>query len=821
MKKLLFALSLALLFSRPGAAEAQKIGINVAAKHGDLDRAAATVGPGGWVTIMACPGDAGTLHDFLAAHPDINVVIRTHWPSTVPDRNWALSWTATLGKIDPNANRKIYIMPWNEPNMAREAGGSSNVGQVAGEVVAYINELSADLAAAGLLHTKIGLLSPMIDQSNDNFQRFVQALGGGDFFRQFDGITMNLYDHETNCDRPFCDPNSNGNASKYRQVLAQMGIPHHAKAKVFAVEVGIVNKGSSCGDRPDCPVFVGQAMANLLSQAKPIWDRDPNFIMASPLSYDPEQRDNPDWLWGSPVEGLISSWKTNGSVAAANWNLDAQNQFFDWLQAKINVGVLQACQNSNYGYVVSARPEICRSACGGGGSNSHPITELKRAGTAEGTSFTIRKMVCLNSSNHWNYDAAIRAIVKALNNKEPITKNKKMAKTLKGANEKLLPPGEENQGQANSSPAKIRFKVCADNQQFDVPEGITVTLPSSYQRAATNGQQVAGFMTPPGDEIQPLLDSNTDPKKVEEIVHKFIPPPQRQEAPDICPNIGFKVWVDDGQLCWQIKGQTYSRTTACSWGYRIVLSGQNVPTPDANGQEEIANLPSIDPSDTNTNCLAQPEPIKITCHNGGAHPFPYPGGDVRVGLQITKIGTSVPGCKENLSTLFAVCHQNEDGTVECPDNGSGSAGNGGSCQRNNATGIEIPYEELFAKGQSKLDNLSVGSLLNISRSYLNWLLEKLATLTPICRQVDFVFTPVTSVSFTMPDSTIQRLGIFARLAPPETKDLEFKHSQTTGEFHVDVGGQGSSASPSLDIFGQGGVHNSYNFTIDELTPPRI
>jgi len=807
MRPMALFFGLAAFFLAPIPAQAQKIGINVAAKHDDLERAAAVVGKGGWLTVMACLGDIGKIHDFLAAHPDVNIVIRTHWPETVPDPDWALSWTAVLGKIDSNPNRKIYIMPWNEPNMAREAGGNSNVQQVAAEVKNYIGALVSDLDAAGLLRSKVGVLSPMVNQSAPNFQQFIQALGGAAFFRQFDGIAMNLYDFEHGCgSRPLCNSNPNLNAVGYRQVLAQMGVPD---AKVFAVETGIVAQSATCpAEVTDCPIFNQSAMGAFLRQAAPIWENDANFIMASPLSYNPELSGHPDWLWGSAAEQFIRSRQTNGRAAAAYWSLDQQNQFFSWLQTRLQTNALKLCPASQYSYAPPARlEEICQESCGGLASD-HPINNLVRTGTAKGTSFVVTKNVCLN-----NYGDAISAIIKALQNKEKVSKNKNMAKTLQKTNEKLLPPGEKNKNEANSSLGEVRFQVCelGSHHWFKVDDAIKMSLPRSYQQASTNGQQVASFLMPPGDAIQPLLDKETDPAKVAEIVNKLVPQtaPGGEQALG-CPNINFQAWVNNGQLCWRIDGEDRGQTAGCHWGYQILLNGN-----------AVAGLPDIGPSGTNQNCLAQPGGISITCHDGGLNSVAYPGGDATVGLKITKINNP-PGsadCRPSLERSV-YCQEQEDGAVACQQGvGPDSTNNGPLCQKSQANGAVVPYEEINAAGQSGFDGLRLADLFNVPWDYFNQLKNRLGQALRICRPVNFVFTPLTSVSFTMPDSTIQRLGIFSRLAPPQTSDLEFRHGKAPAQFSLDFNSQTSNENTDIDIFGQGGVHKGYKFTLDELTPP--
>src|SRR3989344_9249018 len=142
----------------------------------------------------------------------------------------------------------------------------------------------------------------MIGLSAPNAPAFLQALGT-DYFKQFYGVSLALYDFESNCGSVLCETNPYLNAASYRDVLKQFGLND---SKVFALETGLVDKSGTCPDNvPDCPIFETTAMLNFMQKVLPIWAKDPNFVMASPLSYNPEIADHSSWIWGKAFEQFL------------------------------------------------------------------------------------------------------------------------------------------------------------------------------------------------------------------------------------------------------------------------------------------------------------------------------------------------------------------------------------------------------------------------------------------------------------------------------------------------------------------------------------
>lgn len=317
MKKLPFVFLLVIfLFYLPVNAFAiNKLGVNIAARHEEFEKAAKLVGPGGWVVIMASPGNADELKPILSSHPEVNIILRGHCPSDPlgPDeeenRKFALSWTATLGGLD-TAGRKIFFMPWNEPNMTRECQGTGddynpNNTECAPYVVQYIKDLRKYLSDSGLLGNKVELLSPMINQHHANYETFISAMktGGINFSTDFYGISVNLYDNE-NCGSPLCHIDPKRNAKKINESLDSVGL---GGLRVFAVETGIIAPNAP-GSISDYPVFDDSRMFDLISQAWPTWVSTGNFIMFSPLSYNPETNES-SWIYGGDTAGFYNSTK--------------------------------------------------------------------------------------------------------------------------------------------------------------------------------------------------------------------------------------------------------------------------------------------------------------------------------------------------------------------------------------------------------------------------------------------------------------------------------------------------------------------------------
>lgn len=293
--------TLASFFSASVASAQNIVGINIACRLDDFSRAAQVVGRGGWVTVMAGPGNCCELQEIYDANQSygVNIVIRGYKHGAAFIEGDAIAWAATLGSLDTHG-QKIYFMPWNEPNHADESGGLGTVA-AAHAVKNYIANLSRYLGDAGLRNPgdKVALLSPMIDQFAPNFDQFIAELGRGAFFSQFEGIAVNLYDNE-DCGSPLCSGNHRMNASQFNRVLDEMG----ASGKpVFAVETGVV---------VGYPRYLDGELYDFFKTVISIWRTHGNFRMFSVFSYDPHYRS--DWnIFGSRTADLLMVSRGSGS----------------------------------------------------------------------------------------------------------------------------------------------------------------------------------------------------------------------------------------------------------------------------------------------------------------------------------------------------------------------------------------------------------------------------------------------------------------------------------------------------------------------------
>ncbi len=312
-----------------------------------------------------------------------------------------------------------------------------------------------------------------------------------------------------------------------------------------------------------------------------------------------------------------------------------------------------------------------------------------------------------------------------------------------------------------------------------------------------------------------------------------------------CPQVTFEPYVEpSGLLCWRIKGESLpsgSGPFGCDWGYQVLVNGQ-----PAGGVSMLGGY---------NNCLAKPGGTMIDCHSGGGSGAMVSGNSLNVTLKFTsppKVAGLKKDCRPELAR-HARCQKDAKGNWVCLNDKGRPIPTPipPLCRAKANTGQPISYQTIAAQGQSRLDispksfgydqanfaqklrNLVSDAWQRYQKLLEDLLAKGVKDLPPwvppahICEDVDFVFTPYTSVSYTFPDEQIQREGIFQRLAPPTASDkFRFRHGSNPGQFVLETHDEGQikdqgQAGTSLDIFGQGGVHNAYQFTLEELTPPQL
>lgn len=264
-----------------------RAGINIGDHFSEAQSAINIVGPGGWIVIMAQPGDCATLSTIISANPDINFVIRGHYPGVTNLTNeLADSWAYTLGNMD-TGGKKVYFYPVNEPETA-------DIIPV-GTVKSYTTYLGNKLNELGLRGTKVIYLSPMFNRSHaggSTLANWVNDLGGSSYFNQFDGITMNLYDFQVICNTPLCNSNPAENARDYQNTLSVMGV----NKPVYAVESGVVIPGGVD--------YTDDRLKTFFEAAHSAWGGE--LKMAAVFSYDPEH-EQPWSIYGTQTASLFSS----------------------------------------------------------------------------------------------------------------------------------------------------------------------------------------------------------------------------------------------------------------------------------------------------------------------------------------------------------------------------------------------------------------------------------------------------------------------------------------------------------------------------------
>lgn len=299
-----------------------KFGLNVAARANHVDREIARyLQQDGWIVMMPAapnynPETANQVYNEIVGNyfsklgSQVNYILRAHYPHasnpnftdhpTFPDASdsqwatkWADFWAGIINRLPIPSGSVFYVMPWNEPNLQRECSGigdayNPNDCSCASYVLEYITQLEARLD-----RSKAKFLTPAFAVSAPNFYSFVGCLGGASFFNRFDGVALDYYDFQTNCDGPFCNPNPMFNPNLYSQLLANIGA---SGKKLFIVETGLVSPEGCEPGVPDCPNFTQPDITIMLCELYNRHKEDNSFVMFAPLTYNPERAEG-NWFW--------------------------------------------------------------------------------------------------------------------------------------------------------------------------------------------------------------------------------------------------------------------------------------------------------------------------------------------------------------------------------------------------------------------------------------------------------------------------------------------------------------------------------------------
>lgn len=335
MKKLSALIFTLLLFhSSTLPVKANKCGVNIGPNYQQVSQAAGLTKNGGWVVILGTPGNCANFESLFGK--GLNVVIRAYNNGQKFTNSQALGWVATLGKMETQG-QKVFFMPWNEPNHSEECGGQSCTPT---QVISYVNFLKDQLSAAGLLNSKVVLLSPMIDKLNPTFPTFQSV------YNQGLGSSINEYDQAADPGNylPCQASNPVQNNCRYNQI----GIP----APYYALETGVAGTSTSY------PAYRDNEISAMLSESWKYWSGDNNFQMFAVFSYDPHRT---DWnLFSAPQ--TINFYQNNcspGTISSGNFD---PGVFQQWLSD--NQNQLVSC--GGCGYAPS------KGFCTGAGKSSQP-----------------------------------------------------------------------------------------------------------------------------------------------------------------------------------------------------------------------------------------------------------------------------------------------------------------------------------------------------------------------------------------------------------------------------------------------------------------
>lgn len=384
-------------------------------------------------------------------------------------------------------------------------------------------------------------------------------------------------------------------------------------------------------------------------------------------------------------------------------------------------------------------------------------------GTAPGKSFIVTRTVC------WErYDQVIKAIIRALQFR--VSKNKPIAENLKGVNRLLIPPGKENQNKAHEAVGEVSFEVCELNTHnwFPVEEKIKVSIPSSYQQASTNVFQVAGYLNPPG-KVSRSLSQKKDVSSEKRGVILASP----QGEGDYLDITNFSCSAKGWQVSCQLS--VNAGRTGHVWAH---INGQMVGF-NAIGDGLVYYYQTTLPLQTKEYRLT----ATVVNHD----------------LQ--------PKLTASASCVLIL---NERGDGSC--SGKGVPPQPPLCQPRDNQGEPLEDEERAVEGVVRFP---------LRHGLVRELFEKLLATTGVCRTIDFVFTPLVSIPFTFPEEKVQRERVYQVFAPPGSEEhYLFRHASSLSQFGI-IEGTEEQRETEVDIFGQKGVRNAYEYTLKLLSPPRF
>jgi len=294
------------LFFVTSPAFANKCGVNIGPNYSQVNQVKNLTKEGGWIVALGSPGNCSNFEGLFGK--GLNVVLRAYNGGKKFTEPQALGWIATLGKLD-SKGQKIYFMPWNEPNHPEECGGTPCSPE---EVKNYVEYLKNQLENAGLLNTKVVLLSPTIDKLNPTFESFrtVYSLGLPS--------SINAYDQ-------FVSGPCSAASSQNNCLYDQIGIP----APYYAPEAGVA------GTCAPWPCYRDSELSQMLDRSWQKWKDDGNFKMFAIFSYDPHRPGSWDIFSASQTTTFYQNNCFSGSVIYGGFDQQKFNAWFSSVQSQL------------------------------------------------------------------------------------------------------------------------------------------------------------------------------------------------------------------------------------------------------------------------------------------------------------------------------------------------------------------------------------------------------------------------------------------------------------------------------------------------------
>lgn len=332
--------------STPSSVQANKCGINVGPYYGEAEQVRALTNEGGWIVALGTNGDCGKFQDGIFGK-GLNVALRGYNNGRPFTDQEAAAWTATLGQLDTKG-QKVYFMPWNEPNHTNEGGGDN----AALESYNYTALLKQHLNEAGLLNSKVVLLSPMVNKLHPNYPSWFDNVPGGRdaYYGLTSGSSINEYDQALSQNNyRACVANSPyDNNCRY----GELNLPNEK----FALESGVTGTGGGgyLHYRDD------ELIEMLTTSWTKAWRDDGSFRMFAIFSYDPHVPGDWDLYTAPQVTNFYRSTCTPGSVdmmSVAQEDIMAEGSAFQtWLAN--NSHDLSKC-DEGCGYAPAAKQDLC------------------------------------------------------------------------------------------------------------------------------------------------------------------------------------------------------------------------------------------------------------------------------------------------------------------------------------------------------------------------------------------------------------------------------------------------------------------------------